>query len=113
MKIYKADWSKYNFDRALSYLMRCGLNGKAPSLDSYWMKIIVNMQIYGGCGTADDILSYSGIDPKNISYYHKHKFFYFLNYYYIVEPIKRLWKGGRVFELTKFGEDLIQYGATH
>ena len=113
MKTTPAEWDKYNFDRALKYLKTYGLRGNEPSLNSDWMKVLVNTQIYGGVGTIDDMLSYAGYDVSKIMYSRKYSFTNFLQYYHLIEEVKRHRKGGRVFEITKFGEDIIEYAAKH
>lgn len=106
-------WDEYNFEKAFRYLKTYGLRGKEPSLDSDWMKVLVNAQIFGGCGTMDDMLSYAGYNVDRIKISRKYSFTNFLQYYHIIEEVKRCRKGGRVFEITKFGEDLIDYAAKH
>ena len=113
MNIPHADWNKYTFDGAYRYLQKYGLRGHKPSLNSEWMKLIVNTQIYGGVGTIDDMLSYAGFNVENVLPSRKYRLVNFLQYYYIIEEVKRQHKGGRVFEITKFAEDLIEYVAQH
>lgn len=113
MKVAKCDWEKYDFNKAYQYLQEYGLRGSKPSLNSEWMKLLVNAQIYGGIGTINDMLAYAGFNIENILPSRKYRFVNFLQYYHIIEEVKRQHKGGRVFEITKFGEDLIDYVATH
>ena len=109
VKEYPIDWSKYSFDRSYKYLLEYGLRYRLPSFDSEWVKIILHLQIYGGCGTINDIFSYAGFNPENLRPSRKYRFINFLQYYHIIEQIKRVRNGGRIFELTRFGEDLIDY----
>ena len=90
-----------------------GLRGGVPSLKSEWMKLLVNTQIYGGVGTIDDMLSYAGFNIERVLPSRKYRFVNFLQYYHIIEEVKRQRKGGRVFEITRFGEDLIEWAANH
>ena len=113
MKVAKCDWTKYDFKKAYQYLQEFGLRGETPSLKSDWMKLLVNTQIYGGVGTIDDMLSYSGYDASRILPSRKYRIVNFLQYYNIIEEVKRPRRGGRVFEITKFGEDLIDWAAQH
>ena len=113
MKVAKCDWEKYDFKKAYKYLQEYGLRGEMPSLKSEWMKLLVNTQIYGGVGTIDDMFSFAGFNTERILPSLKYRFVNFLQYYHIIEEVKRQHKGGRVFEITKFGEDLIDYVAQH
>ena len=113
MKVTPVKWDEYNFEKALKHLKTYGLRGNEPSLHSDWMKVIINTQIFGGCGTIDDMLSYAGYNVDRIKISRKYSFTNFLQYYHIIEEVKRCRKGGRVFEITKFGEDLIDYAAKH
>lgn len=113
MKVAKCDWTKYDFNKSFQYLQKYGLRSETPSLKSDWMKLLVNTQIYGGVGTIDDMLSYSGHDASRILPSRKYRFVNFLQYYHIIEEVKRPRRGGRVFEITKFGEDLIDWAAQH
>lgn len=113
MKVAKCDWTKYDFKKAYQYLQEFGLRGGTPSLKSEWMKLLVNTQIYGGVGTIDDMLSYSGYDASRILSSRKYRVVNFLQYYNLIEEVKRERKGGRVFEITKFAEDLIEWTAQH
>jgi hypothetical protein len=111
VKDYKRDWSKYTFERAFKHLLESGLSGKPPTMNSTWMKLLVNFQIFGGCGTFEDMLSYAGMDQEGWKRL-KYKMINFLEYYSIIEEIKRT-KDGRIYELTPFGTDLIVYVAQH
>lgn len=111
MKVAPCDWTKYDFKKAYQYLQEYGLRGGTPSLKSEWMKLLVNTQIYGGVGTIDDMFSFAGFNTEMILPSRKYRFVNFLQYYHIIEEVKRQHKGGRVFEITKFGEDLIDYVA--
>ena len=111
VKISPCNWDKYDFKKAYMYLQEYGLRGGKPSLNSEWMKILVHTQIYGGVGTFDEMLSYAGYNAKNVLPSRKYRFVNFLQYYHIIEQVKREHKGGRIFEITKFGEDLIDYVA--
>ena len=113
MKVPRCDWTKYNFEKAYKYLQDNGLRGGVPSLKSEWMKMLVNTQIYGGIGTIDDMLSYVGWSAEKVPPWRKYALVNFLQYYYIIEEVKRQRKGGRIFEITKFGEDLIDWAAQH
>lgn len=113
MKVVPCDWSKYTFKGALDHLMKYGLRGHTPSLKSEWMKLIVNTQIYGGIGTIDEMLSYAGYNCENVMRSRKYQLVNFLQYYYIIEQVKRTRKDGRIFEITRFGEDLIDWAANH
>lgn len=111
MKVAKCDWTKYNFKKAYQYLQDHGLSEGKLSLDFEWMKILVHTQIYGGVGTIDDMLSYAGYNVERVLPSRKYRLVNFLQYYHIIEQVKRERKGGRVFEITKFGEDLIDWAA--
>lgn len=113
MKVAKCDWTKYDFKKAYQYLQEFGLRGEMPSLKSEWMKLLVNTQIYGGVGTIDDMFSYAGFNIERILPSRKYRFVNFLQYYHIIEEVKRQRKGGRIFEITRFGEDLIDWAANH
>ena len=113
MRVARCDWTKYDFDKAFQYLQKYGLRNKQPSLDSEWMKLLVHTQIYGGVGTIDDMLSYAGYNAEQVRSSRKYRFVNFLQYYHIIEQVKRERKGGRIFEITKFGEDLIDWAAQH
>ena len=105
--------TKYDFNKARQYLQQYGLRGGVPSLKSEWMKLLVNTQIYGGVGTIDDMLSYAGFNIERVLPSRKYRFVNFLQYYHIIEEVKRQRKGGRIFEITRFGEDLIEWAANH
>lgn len=111
MKIVPYDWTKYDFDKSFQYLQKYGLRSKYPSLNSDWMKILIHTQIYGGVGTINEMISYAGINIKYVVPSYKYNLADFLQYYHIIEQVKRLRRGGRVFEITKFGEDLIDWTA--
>lgn len=113
MKVAKCDWTKYDFNKARQYLQQYGLRGGVPSLKSEWMKLLVNTQIYGGVGSIDDMLSYAGFNIERVLPSRKYRFVNFLQYYHIIEEVKRQRKGGRIFEITRFGEDLIEWAANH
>ena len=111
MRVARYDWTKYDFDKSFQYLQKYGLRSKQPSLDSEWMKLLVHTQIYGGIGTIDDMLSYAGYNPKYYTASYKYGLINFFQYYHIIEQVKRERRGGRIFEITKFGEDLIDWTA--
>lgn len=111
MNVKPCDWSKYDFKRSYSYLQQYGLRGGTVSIDSEWMKILVNTQIYGGVGTIDDMISYAGYNSERVVRSRKYRLVNFLRYYHIIEEVKRVRNGGRVFEITRFGEDLIDFAA--
>ena len=113
VKVTTPDWTKYTFDGAYKYLLKYGLRNGPPSLNSEWMKVLVNAQIYGGVGTIDDMLSYSGYNVENILPSRKYNLVNFLQYYSLIQEVKRQRRGGRVFEITQFAEDLIDYVAQH
>lgn len=112
MKIPHADWTRYTFEGAYKYLLKHGLDNRPPSLNFEWMKLLVNTQIYGGVGTIDDMLSYTGFNIENVLPSRKYRLVNFLQYYYLIEEINRN-KEGRIFEITQFAEDLIDYVAQH
>ena len=113
MKVARCDWTNYDFNKAYKYLQEYGLRGGKPTLDSEWMKLLIHTQIYGGVGTIDDMLSYAGYTAERVRPSRKYRFVNFLQYYHIIEQVKRERRGGRVFEITKFGEDLIDWAAKH
>lgn len=84
-------------------------NGYIPNFELTWVKFLVNLQLFGGVGTWADICAYSGEDPQ---YLNKGRWLKFYLFYDMLRVFK-LKKGGRIFELTKFGEDLIDYAAKH
>ena len=113
MKMPPFDWTKYDFNRSYEYLQTLGLRNCKPSLNSEWMKLLVNTQIYGGVGTIDDMLSYAGFNSERVIPSRKYRIVNFLQYYNLIEEVKRERKGGRIFEITKFAEDLIEWTAQH
>ena len=113
MKVPQCDWTKYTFDGAYKYLLKCGLRNKPPTMNSPWMKLLIYTQIFGGFGTINDMFSYAGFDPEKIVLSYKYHIVDFLQYYSIIEEVKRQRPGGRVFEITKFGEDLIDWVTKH
>ena len=83
--------------------------GYIPNFDLNWVKFLVNLQIFGGIGTWEDICAFSGEDPKRLNKYGWLRFFL---YYDLLRVVKRK-KGGRIFELGEAGQATIDYVTSH
>lgn len=84
-------------------------NGYIPNFELTWVKFLVNLQLFGGVGTWEEICAYSGEDPQ---YLNKGGWLKFYLFYDMLRVFKRK-KGGRVFELGETGQTIIDYATTH